>query len=490
MNNIKSLKEKTITGFKWSFLDNVGRFGGQFVIGIILTRLLSPKDFGLVGMLAIFIVIGQSLTNSGFGQALIQKKDANKIDFSTVFYFNIFASLLIYALIFIGSPLIAKFYNEPQLISLTKVICLSFVINAFGLIHIVHLEKKLDFKTPSIIGVTSVFISGAISIFLAYKGFGVWALVTHTVIRSFITTILFWKLSNWTPLLKFSKNSLKGLFSYGSKILLAGLVQSIFQNIYYLIIGRFFQAQSLGYYTRAAQFKDLPINTMTAVVQRVTFPVFSTIQDDNKKLIVGYTKAIRLLSAAALPLMVLIFITSKPLIHIVLGSQWLPVVPYLQLMSLYGWIYVIHTINNQIITIKGHSDYFLRIKILDKVLIVISILLTYRYGITAMIYGHMAATILSFLIGSFYLNKVIEVTLLYQIKNILPFFISAVLMLTSSIPLSIEITSGIKYLISSVLLGSIIYVLILRVLKVEELNMGFNLVKKFLNRKYNNGGKQ
>jgi O-antigen/teichoic acid export membrane protein len=479
MSNTK-LKEKTIKGLQWSFVDKFGKLGGQFIIGLILARLLSPADFGLVGMITIFIVIGESLTNSGFGQALIQKKDADSVDFSTVFYFNIFASVLIYLLVYLGSPFIADFYHEPQLVLITKVISLTFVINAFGLVHLTYLEKKLDFKAPALIGVISVVVSGTISIILAYKGFGVWALVVHTVLRSIIATLLFWKISYWKPLLQFSMSSLKGLFSYGYNILVAGLIDSFFRNIYFLIIGRFFSAQSLGYYTRAVSFNDMPVMTITGLVQNVTYSVFSSIQDDNNKIIAGYTKVIRGLLAVVLPLMVIVFITSKPLISIVLGEKWLPVVPYLKLMALYGWIYVIQTINNQIITVKGRSDYYLHIKIIDKTLIVISIFLTFKYGIMAMIYGHMAATIVTYLAGNIYLNKIINIPLSYQLKNIFPFFVSALIMLLSNYFLS-GITSDIWYLLISVLSGSVVYLLLLWLFKVEELNQGLKMVTNSLN---------
>lgn len=476
----QNLREKTITGFKWSFLDNVGKYGGQFVIGIILTRLLTPEDFGLIGMITIFIVIGQSLTNSGFGQALIQKKDADNTDFSTVFYFNLLASSTIYLIIFLAAPLIARFYNQPELIPLVKVICLAFVIDATGRIHHVYLEKKLDFKSPSIIGITSVLISGSISISLAYLGFGVWALVANTLIRSLAGAIMFWIISKWRPLLAFSKKSLKTLFMFGSKILVAGLMQSFFHNIYYLIIGRFFSAQSLGYYTRAATFKDMPVSTITVIIQKVTFPVFSTIQDDDEKLIPGYTKAFRLLLAVVLPLMVMIFITSRPLIHLVLGEKWLPVVPYLKVMVLYGWIYVIFTINNQIITVKGRSDYYLQLQILDKVFIIISILLTYRFGIMAMIYGHMGATILSYLVESIYLKKVIDISLPDQLKNILPFLFAASLMLLSSVPIAMYVENDYLYLTASILISSGVYLSLLWILRVKELSEGINMAKNFI----------
>lgn len=474
-----SLKQKTITGFKWSFIDNIGKYGGHFIVGIILTRLLTPEDFGLVGMITIFIVIGQSLTNSGFGQALIQKKNANDVDFSTVYYFNIFASIVIYLIIYLSAPLIASFYSEPQLIPLTKVISLSFVIDALGRIHLVHLEKQLNFKSPSIIGIVAVTVSGTVSITLAYLGFGVWALVANTVIRSVMTTVLLWVVSKWKPLFVFSRESLSKLFMFGSKILVAGLMQSIFQNIYYLIIGRFFSAQSLGYFTRAVQFKEMPVNTITVIVQKVTFPVFSTIQDDDEKLISGYTKAIRMLSSVVLPFLVMIFITARPMILIVLGEKWLPVVPYLQVMVLYGWIQVIYTINNQIITVKGRSDYYLQIQIIDKVLIVASILLTYKYGIMAMIFGNMAATILTFLIECVYLRKVFPVTLAYQAKNIAPFFLAAVVMLLVSLPLSVYVENDIAYLASSIIVSSSVYLILLWVMKVNELEQGVKFALQF-----------
>jgi len=483
-----NLREKTLNGFKWTFLDNVGRLGGQFVIGIVLARILTPEDFGLIGMLTIFIVIGRSLTNSGFGQALIQKKDANRIDFSTVFYFNIFTSIIIYLIIFVGSPLIAKFYREPQLVLLTKVLCLEFILNALSLIHITDLQKNLKFKAPSLIGIISVAISGATSIVLALKGFGVWALVTNTVLQSLITTLLLWKVSKWRPLLIFSVNSLKSLFAYGSKILLAGILNSVFKNIYFLVIGRYFQAESLGYYTRANQFTYLPLNTITLVITKVTYPVFSSIQDDIPKLKIGYTKSIRMLSALALPLMGIMYIIARPIIIIVLGDKWLPVVPYWQTMCLYSWVYVVYTINNLVITAKGYSGYYLRIQIANKALIVVSILVTYKYGITTMIYGHMVATILTYIIGSFYLNKIMKISIFFQIKNILPFIISAGFIVLSSLPLNSMNLNEFESLISNLAVGTVVYLLFLWLFKVDELKQGIKVmlhIKNTITTKFN-----
>ncbi|MFW6275048.1 MAG: MOP flippase family protein [bacterium] len=476
----RNLKQKTIAGVKWSFLDNIWKSGGQFVVGIILTRLLTPEDFGLIGMITIFIVIGQSLINSGFGQALIQKKNASSVDFSTVFYFNIFASTVIYLILYFSAPLIADFYNQPELIPLIKVICLSFIIDAIGRIHLVHLEKELDFKAPSIVGIISVVLSGVISIAMAYTGFGVWALVAHTLLKSLITTILFWWVSKWRPLLQFSMESLRSLFMFGSKILVAGIMQSIFQNIYYLVIGRIFSAQSLGYFTRATQFKDLPVLTTTRIIQKVTFPVFSKIQDDDDKLMSGYTQAIRILSAVVLPMMVLIVTASEPLINIVLGDKWLPVVPYLQVMALYGWIHILFAMNHQVIIVKGRSDYYLQIKIIEKIFIILAILFTFRYNIMAMIYGHMIASILSYYVGNIYLYKVIKISIWHQFKNMAPFLLSAVLMLLSGILLSEQIDNKLLNFLIVSSFGVTIYLITLWLWGVKELKMGIDLARKTL----------
>jgi O-antigen/teichoic acid export membrane protein len=278
----------------------------------------------------------------------------------------------------------------------------------------------------------------------------------------------------------FSTKSIKKLLSFGSKILGAGLMQSVFENLYFLIIGRFFIAESLGYYTRAVQFKDLPVKTITAVVQNVTFPVFSALQDNNAKLISGYTKVIRMLAAIVLPLMVIIFITSGPLIRLVLGEKWMPVIPYLKLMALYGWIYIIFTINTQIVVVRGRSDYYLQIQIIDKVMIVIALLLTYRYNIMAIIYGNMAATVITAVVTSIYLRKVINITLLYLMKNIAPFLIAASVMLMSGIILERYIINDIWYLLSSVSLSFAVYIFILWMLKVDELKSGIKMASNFI----------
>lgn len=477
--NIKvNLRKKTIDGFFWSFFDSVGTVGGQFVIGIILARLLTPADFGLIGMLTIFIAIGQSLMNSGFAQALIQKKDSNHIDFSTVFYFNIFSSIILWLAIWLCAPYIAVFYNQPQLGLLAKVLCFSFVIDSFGWIQQIHLNKAIEFKAQSIIGVVSVLVGGSIGIYLAVSGYGVWSLVIQTLIRTTVKVLLLWKVNSWRPTLVFSFRSLKGLFGYGSRILVGGLIATIFQNIYLLLIGRLFNAQSLGYYTRATQFKDLPVSTINTIVLKVTYPVFAKLQDDDIKLKTGFRKVSRILVSISLPLMVILYLIADPLIRIMLTEKWMPVVPYLQMLCTFGWIYVLQTTNITVFTVKGRSDYYLNFQIIEKIIIIFAIVVTYRFGIEAMIWGQMVTTILSYLLSSYFMRKVIDIKFKTQITNILPFLLSALIMLAVTLFITRNIKSDIINIITTCTIGSAVYLLFLWIQQVDEVIFVINYLTK------------
>lgn len=418
--------------------------------------------------------------NSGFAQALIQKKDSNNIDFSTVFYFNVFSSIVLWLIIWLSSPYIAVFYNQPQLVLLAKILCFSFVIDSFGWIQQIHLNKSIEFKAQSIIGVVSVLFGGSIGIYLAFSGYGVWSLVVQTLVRTTIKVFLLWKVNSWRPTLVFSFSSLKNLFTYGSRILLGGLISTIFNNIYLLVIGRLFNSQSLGYYTRAAQFKDLPVNTINSIVQRVTFPVFSKIQEDEAKLKNGFRKVTRILLSIALPMMVILFLIADPLIHLILTDKWMPAVPYLKLLCSFGWIYVLHTTNITIFTVKGRSDYYLYFQLIEKTVIIIAIITTYRFGIEAMIWGQMVSSIVSYLLSSFYMRKVIDIKFKTQIIDILPLLVSAISMLVITLFITRNIKSDIINIITTCIIGSSVYLLFLWILRAEELIIGLNYLTRLM----------
>ncbi|MBE0677264.1 MAG: lipopolysaccharide biosynthesis protein, partial [Bacteroidales bacterium] len=264
----------------------------QFIVGLVLARILSPEEFGLVGMIIVFIAVSQSLTDSGFGQALIRKKDADDIDYSTVFHFNLIAGILVYLLFYLSSPAIARFYNQPELTGIARVLGIIILINATTVTQRTRLTKSVNFRQLMKVNLTAAVLSGTVAIFLALKGFGVWSLVWRSLIGSTVQAFMFWYSNKWIPSLAFSRRSFRSLFSFGSRLLVSGLIDTVYRNIYLLIIGKFFSAAELGFYTRADQFSRLASQNLTGTLQRVSYPVLSMVQDENERLKAGYRKLI------------------------------------------------------------------------------------------------------------------------------------------------------------------------------------------------------
>ena len=289
----KGLKQKTVSGLIWSFTDSLFGQGIQFVVGIVLARILSPHDFGLIGMLTIFIAISQSFIDSGFSQALIRKQDCSPTDYSTVFYFNMVIGIIFYLLLFVSSGAISSFFNEPQLKLLVRVLGLNLMLISFSIIQRTILTKELNFRLQTRISVVGSVGSGIIAITMAYKGFGVWSLVALTLSKFGLTSLFLWIWSVWKPLWIFSRTSFKELFSFGSKLLVSGLIDTIYRNIYYFVIGKFFSTVELGYYARADQFQAIPSQSITEIISRVSYPVLSSIRDDPILLKSGYKKLIK-----------------------------------------------------------------------------------------------------------------------------------------------------------------------------------------------------
>jgi len=478
--NRADLKSKTQRGLFWSFVDNAGVLVSQFIIGIILARILLPEDFGIIGMIMVFITLGQFLMNSGFAQALIQKKDSDETDFSTVFIFNIASSLFIWLIFYFIAPLIADFYNEPALTPITRVISLSFVINSFGFLHQTWLTKQVEFKAQSLVGITGTLLSGVIAIIMAYMGFSYWSIVAQYLIKNLVTSVMLWMVSKWRPNMKFSWNSLRVLFKYSSQILIGGLVATIFSNIYYIVIGRFFNATILGYYTRSNQFKDLPVLTINSFVQKVTYPVFSKIQDDEEKLVSGLRQISRFLSAISIPLMAIMILIAKPFILILLTEKWLPSVIYLQLLSSFGWIFLLQFIYIQIDTVKGRSDYYMQYQIIDKILILIAILFTYSKGIYALIGGQFVATIISYFVSVYYLKKVITIKVIQLIADILPFLFVSLCMFVIIFFIIRLTDSNIGQLFIGIFASPILYFLLLKLFRIKEADMAIQFLREKL----------
>ncbi|TNF43076.1 MAG: lipopolysaccharide biosynthesis protein, partial [Bacteroidetes bacterium] len=409
-----NLKGAAAKGLFWSAMDRFGGQGIQFVFGILITRILLPADYGLVGMILIFWAVGQTLVDSGFGSALIWKKNPTPSDYSTVFYFNVSISFILYLIFYLLAPLIAGFYDEPKLIGLIRVLCLNFILLSFGLIQQVVLQKKVDFKLMSFVNVASSLVAGIVALYMAMKGFGPWAIIVQILVKSFVTSMLLWIFNRWRPVFIFNWLSLKELFGYGSKLTAAGLIYTIFQYLYLPIIGKLFPVEALGFYTRAMQLQDFPVKTLGSVFNRVAFPVFSAIQDENERLKNAVRKTLRTMVFFNFPMLLGLVAVADPLIEVFLTEKWLPASGYFKLLCLVGLFYSFQVLNGEILKTKGRLDWVLNLEIISKSVMIISILITWRWGITAIILGQMFTAFISFLIGSYYVWKLIRYSLLQQ----------------------------------------------------------------------------
>ncbi|MCK5218628.1 lipopolysaccharide biosynthesis protein [bacterium] len=424
----KNLKQKTLSGMFWSFTDNFVNQGVNFAVGIILARVLSPKEFGLVGMLTIFITISQSFVDSGFSQALIRKKDCRQADYCTVFYFNLFIGALFYGILFFSAKTVSRFFNEPQLEGLIQVLGLVLIINAAGLIQNTILTKHINFKLQTRISVISSVAAGVISIWLAYNGGGVWSLVWRTLIQNFIRSSLLWVWNEWKPALLFSKAALSTMFHFGSKLLVSGLIDTTYKSFYYLIIGKFYSASQLGYYTRADNFQMFASSNLTNVVQRVSYPALSAIQDDDVRLKRSYKKLIKSTMLISFVLLIGMAATAKYFVCALVGEKWLPSVPYLQLLCFVGMLYPLHALNLNMLNVKGRSDLFLRLEVIKKVLAIPVILIGIFIGIEAMLVGMIINSIIAYFLNSFWSGKLINYPVKEQIRDIAPSFMAAIIM--------------------------------------------------------------
>lgn len=416
-----TLKQKAQIGIFWSAIDAFAAQAVSFTVGIILARLLLPAEFGLIGMLSIFMAVAQSFLGSGFGSALIQKKEISSIDSSSVFYFNLVVGFALAFILYLFAPSIASFYRQPVLSALIRAMSLVMIIGSFGIVQSAILTRNMNFKAQTKITLTASILSGAIGITMAYRGLGVWSLVGQQISAAFFRSVALWLFNTWRPLWAFSFKSLRQMFAFGSRILASGILNEIFDNIYYMIIGKVFTPEALGFYSRARRLQELPSHTLSNVVGRVSFPIFSSIQNDKVALKEGLSKALRLLVFINTPIMVGLAVIAERLVVLLLTEKWLPCVPYLQLLSAVGILFPLQLLNLNALLAMGRSDLFLRLEIIKKVLIVANIALTWHIGIFAMILGQIAVSIACYFINSYYTGKILNYPALKQLRDVSPF---------------------------------------------------------------------
>lgn len=421
-----SLRKKTISGLFWTFSQQFSVQFISFFISIVLARILSPAEFGLIAMISLFISVGNSLMDSGMTSSLIRTKDADQGDYSTVFFVNILASLLFYALLYMAAPYIATFYKQEILTNIIRVYSLIFIMQALVGVQYARLTKEMNFKTQMIIQIPSLIGGGGLGVWLAYNGQGVWSLVWMSILQSFLVAVQLWIFSGWRPDFVFSKAKFKKHFSFGYKMTLSGLLHTLYSNIYLLIIGKYYSAAQLGFYTRAVSIRDLPISNLSSALNKVTYPMFASISDDDKKLKGAYKTIMLQLVFWLTPTLIFGAIVAKPFFTILLTEKWLPAVPYFQILCFAGIIYPLANYNLNILKVKGRSDLHFRLEIIKKTYSVAGILFAVQYGIYGLLYFQVINYTLEFYVNSYYSGRLINYSFREQLADILPTLLIAI----------------------------------------------------------------
>jgi len=473
-----SLKSTAIKSFNWTVLEMVFSQGAIFLTGIILARILTPKDFGVIGIMTVFIAVSNSIVEGGFSSALIRKKDTNDIDYTTVFYTNLAVGIILYALLFFSSNRIAVFFEVPILEKVLKYAGIILVINAISIIQKTILTKLLDFRTQSIISIISALISGIVAIILAFQGAGLWSLVTLSILKPFLNSLFLWIQTKWRPSLDFSKKSFKELFDFGYKLLLAGLINTIYKNIYYILIGKFFSPASLGYYTRAEQFQHPVANNLTSTIRRISFPILSTLQDDPVKLRASFIKFLRFTVFLNFIVMVAIAAMAKPIIILLIGEKWHSSIYYLQLLCVPGMLYPLQIIHLNLLLVKGHSSINLRLEILKKIILLPLIFGTALISIEAMLYGLILFSLIEYSVNSFYTKRLINYSFKEQFKDILPFLIISIITFIVMFSLTFFDIGLLQMLIYQLIVGILSFITINEIIKLNEY---IEIKTKFIN---------
>ncbi len=422
------IKKRVAKGMAWTGVSRLSTQVMQFLIGIVLARLLMPEDYGVIGMLAIFIAIAQTFMDSGFASALIQKKDRTETDFSTVFYFNFVISLVLYIVFFFSAPWISEFYDMPILKDVTRVVTLSLIINGLTIVQTAKLTINLNFRLQAIASVTSVLFSGIIAIVLAYQDWGVWALVFQGLTSTGLRALVLWKYSNWKPLLVFSYQSFRQLFSFGSKLLCSGMINTIYANLYTLVIGKTFNASEVGFFNRGDHFAQLPTQTVQQMVVKVNYPILSSMQDDNVRLVSTYQKLLTAPMFLLYPLLIGMIVLAQPMVLFLIGEKWLPCVPILQIVCLGCLFDPLTHINLNLLYVKGRSDLVLKLEFIKKPIGFLILFASIPFGIIWMCVGRSLYSFIAFMFNCYYTNKILNYSFFDQIRALTPIIVRSILM--------------------------------------------------------------
>ena len=482
MSEQQSLKDKTIKGTMWSAIDNVAQFGVQFVVSIVLARLLSPDDYGLIGIITIFTTVCTTIINGGFSNALIRTQKPTDEDYNTAFICNLLMSILLYAIVFLCSPLIADFFNRQELVALTRVSSFTMIIGALAIVQQTRLTKRIDFKTQTKITLIASILSGIVGIALALMDYGVWALVVQGIVAQSLRTVLLWFFNHWVPSLRFSKESFNRLFGFGWKMMASGILDSLWTQLYQVIVGKFYSPSTLGQYTRAKQFASLFSSTLTSVIQRVTFPVLSDIQDENERMIVAYRRIIKTTMFMTFALMFALGAVSEPLLYCLIGPKWQEAATYLPWICLIGSLYPLHAINLNMLQVQGRSDLFLGLEVIKKIIGIVPLMIGAFIGIFPMLYTSVFTSIICYFLNSYFPGKLLGYTSWMQIKDVALSFVISMIMAVAVYLMKYLPLSNWLILPMQIILGFFFFFFLCKITKIEEYKEVINMIKPILNK--------
>jgi len=470
-----NLKQKMLGALAWSSVDRVGQQVVQLIIGLILARLLNPTDFGLLGMVAIFAALSYVLVESGFGQALIRKQDANETDYNTVFYFNILTSLLLYLILFCSAPFIADFFHQPKLVIITRISFLAILCNAFYLVPFTQLVKAMNFKSVAKVNLISTALSGIFGIIFAIMHLGVWSLVIQQLSYHFFRMVLFHFSVSWRPKWLFSFQVIRNFWKFSVHLLGTSMLNVVFTNIYSLILGRFYPVKEVGFYNQSNKLSETFNYSFQQVLLSSTFTLFTQVQDDNPRLIRIFREVNKKTSIITFPIMMILIAIAYPFIYVLLTPKWLPSVPYFQLLCLASLFAPYYVLNMCALNARGKSKVTFGIEIVKKSLIILSVLCCFRFGVIGLLWGYVLSCFLSYLISTYYIKKDIHLSINIQIRDLLPNMVVGSILAILAFSISLFITNPLILLISQIILVLILYILYIRLTQPKLIGQVFGI---------------
>lgn len=477
--NGKDMKSKAISGLLWRLAERCGAEGVAFVVSIVLARLLAPEDYGLIALVTVFITISQVFVDSGMGSALIQKKNADDLDFSSVFYFNIAACLALYALLFLLSPVIAAYYGKAELTAVIRVLGIMIVISAVKNVQQAYVSKHMLFKRFFFATLGGTLGAAMLGIAMAYAGFGVWALVAQQLFNTLIDTIILWVTVKWRPVRAFSFKRLKGLFSYGWKLLVSSLIDTVYNNLRQLIIGKVYSSSDLAYYNKGRSFPNMIVLNINSSINSVLLPAMSQSQDDIQRVKSMTRRSITVSSYMMWPLMIGLAVVAEPVIRILLTEKWIQSVPYLRVFCIIFAFQPIQTANLNAIKAMGRSGMFLKLEIVKKIIGVGILLIAMHYGVFAIALSLLVYNVMAQIINSFPNRKLLGYSYFEQLKDIFPYIALSCVMAALIYPISFLQLGDLVTLTLQVLCGGLVYIAGSVWLKVETFQYIFEIIKKW-----------